>query len=43
MQEIIDAKKYYNYFLSVDKAREIFSAQGMMDKVEMLSFGIRIQ
>ena len=39
MQEIIDAKKNITtYFLSVDKAREIFSAQGMMDKVEMLKF-----
>jgi len=39
MQEIIDAKKNITtYFLSVDKAREIFSAQGMMDKVEMLKY-----
>ena len=39
MQEIIDAKKTITtYFLSVDKAREIFSAQGMMDKVEMLKY-----
>jgi uridine kinase len=39
MQEIIDAKKSITtYFLSVDKAREIFSAQGMMDKVEILKY-----
>ena len=39
MQEIIDAKKNITtYFLSVDKAREIFSAQGMMDKVEILKY-----
>ena len=39
MQEIIDAKKIITTnFLSIDKAREIFSAQDMMDKVEMLKY-----
>lgn len=39
MQEIIDAKKTITtYFLSVDKAKEVFLAQGMMDKVEMLKY-----
>ena len=39
MQEIIDAKKHITTnFLSVDKAIEVFSAQGMMDKVEMLKY-----
>ncbi len=39
MQEIIDAKKTITtYFLSVDKATEVFSAQGMMDKVEVLKY-----
>ena len=39
MQDIIDAKKTITtYFLSVDKATEVFSAQGMMDKVEMLKY-----
>lgn len=39
MQEIIDARKpIVTNFLSVDKASEIFSAQGMTDKVEMLKY-----
>ena len=39
MKDIIDAKKTITtYFLSVDKATEVFSAQGMMDKVEMLNY-----
>ena len=39
MQEIIEAQKpITTYFLSVDKASEVFSAQGMMDKVEMLKY-----
>ncbi len=39
MHEIIDAKKTITtYFLSVDKAKEVFLAQGMMDKVEMLKY-----
>ncbi len=39
MQEIIEAQKpITTNFLSVDKASEIFSAQGMMDKVEMLKY-----
>lgn len=39
MQEIIDAKKAITtYFLSVEKAKEVFLAQGMMDKVEMLKY-----
>lgn len=39
MQEIIEAKKTITtYFLSVDKAKEIFLSQGMMDKVEMLKY-----
>jgi uridine kinase len=39
MQEIIDAKKTISTnFLSVDKAKEVFSAQNMMDKVEMLKY-----
>ena len=39
MQEIIDAKKTISTnFLSVDKAKEVFLAQNMMDKVEMLKY-----
>ena len=39
MQEIIDGKKpIKTIFLSVEKAREIFSSQGMSDKVEMLKY-----
>ena len=39
MQEIIDAKKTITtYFFSVEKAKEVFMAQGMMDKVEMLKY-----
>lgn len=39
MQEIIEARKpIITNFLSVEKASEIFSAQGMMDKVEMLKY-----
>jgi uridine kinase len=39
MQEIIAAQKpITTNFLSVDRASDIFSAQGMMDKVEMLKY-----
>lgn len=39
MQEIIDARKTITTnFLSIDEAAEIFCAQGMMDKVEMLKY-----
>lgn len=39
MHEIIDAKKTITtYFFSVEKAKEVFMAQGMMDKVEMLKY-----
>lgn len=39
MQEIIDGKKpIKTIFLSVEKARELFSSQGMSDKVEMLKY-----
>ena len=39
MQEIIDGKKpIKTIFLSVEKAREIFSSQGMSDKVEVLKY-----
>ncbi|NLJ58855.1 MAG: nucleoside kinase [Tissierellia bacterium] len=39
MQEIIDSKKpIVTNFIPIDEAKEIFSAQGMMDKVEMLKY-----
>ncbi len=39
MREIIDAKKPINTnFLSIEKAKEIFSAQGMTDKLEILRY-----
>jgi uridine kinase len=39
MQEIIDGKKpIKTIFLSIEKARELFSSQGMSDKVEMLKY-----
>lgn len=39
MQEIIDGQKTITtYFLSVEEAIEVFSSQGMMDKVEMLRY-----
>ncbi|HHZ03203.1 MAG TPA: nucleoside kinase [Tissierellia bacterium] len=39
MQEIINDQKPINtYYVPIDKAKEIFSSQGMVDKIEVLNY-----